>query len=86
MPQIVNLCYFFSTAIKCPALVDLTNGDIVYASDTTAPYYFGTTATHSCNPGYSLFGDERRTCGGDGSSITGEWDMIEPTCVCKLYL
>ena len=74
------------TAIECPSLVKLMNGDIVYASDTTAPYDFGTTATHSCNSGYSLVGDEVRTCGGDGSSLTDEWDMIEPACERKLYL
>ena len=60
--------------------MDLTNGAIVYASDTTAPYDFGTTATHSCNSGYSLVGVEVRTCGGDGSSVTGGWDSSEPTC------
>ena len=74
-----------STAIECPALADLTNGTIVYASDTIAPYDFGTTATHSCDPGYSFDDDELiRTCVGDGSSITGEWDMSEPTCERKL--
>ena len=60
--------------------MDLTNGAIVYASDTTAPYDFGTTATHSCNSGYSLVGFEVRTCGGDGSSVTGGWDSRETTC------
>ena len=60
--------------------MDLTNGAMVYASDTTAPYDFGTTATHSCNSGYSLVGVEVRTCGGDGSSVTGGWDSREPTC------
>ena len=60
------------------------NGAIEYASDTTAPYDFGTTATHSCNSAYSLVGVEIRTCGGNGSSITGEWDMIEPSCERKL--
>ena len=72
------------TAIECPALADVMNGDIVYASDMTAPYDLGTTATHSCNSGYSLVGVKKRTCGGDGSSITGEWDRIEPTCKRKL--
>ena len=62
------------------------NGTIVYTSDMTAPYDFGTTATHSCNSGYSLVGDEIRTCGGDGSSVTGEWNLSEPSCECKLAL
>ena len=76
----MHLPKFFPTAIECPALTDVTNGAIVYTSDTTAPYNFGTTATHSCNSGYSLVGDKIRTCGGDGSNLTGEWDLSEPTC------
>ena len=81
MLQIVNLCYLFSTAIECPALADLTNGAIAYASDTTAPYDIGTTATHSCISGYSLMGTETRTCG-----TTGEWDLSEPSCERKLAI
>ena len=73
-----------STAIECSALAELTNGAIVYASDTTAPYVFGTTATHSCNSGYSLVGYEIRTCGGNGSSISGEWELSEPSCESEL--
>ena len=70
------------TAIKCPALSDLTNGAIVYDSDTntTFLYDFGTNATHTCNSGYSLVGDEIRTCGGDGTSTTGEWNLSKPSC------
>ena len=52
----------------------------MFASDTSAPYDFGTTATYSCNSGYSLVGDEVRTCGGDGSSTMGVWDLNEPSC------
>ena len=69
-----------STAIECPALSDPANGGIVYVSDTSAPYDFGTTATYSCNSGYSLVGDEVRTCGGDGSNTIGVWDLSEPSC------
>ena len=73
-----------STAIQCLALPDLTNGTIVYASDMTAPYDLGTTATHSCASGLVLVGDEIRTCGGDGSSVTGVWELNEPACERKL--
>ena len=73
------ITYTVPTAIECPALTDPTKGGIVYASDTSAPYDFGTTATYSCNLGYSLVGDEVRTCGGDGSSM-GAWDLSEPSC------
>ena len=60
------------------------NGGVVYASDTSAPYDFGTTATFSCNSEYALIGDEVRTCGGDGSSTMGVWDLDFPSCECKL--
>ena len=70
----------FPTVIECPALTDVTNGAIVYVSDMTAPYDIGTTATHSCNSGYSLVGDEIRICG-----TNGEWDLSEPSCERKLY-
>ena len=86
-PMLFLLVYIYIyTAIECPALSDLTNGFIVYASDITSLYDFGTTATHSCNKGYSLVGDEIRTCGGDGTSTTGEWDLSEPSCERKLIL
>ena len=55
----------------CAILTDLTDGTIVYGSDTTDPFDFGTTATHSCNMGFSLVGVSLRTCGGNGSSING---------------
>ena len=67
-------------------LTDLTDGTIVYASDTSDPYDFGTTATHSCNMGFSLVGVPLRTCGGDGSSINGVFNGVAPTCERKLFL
>ena len=67
-------------------LTDLTDGTIVYGSDTTDPFDFGTTATHSCNMGFSLVGGSLRTCGGDGSSINGVFDEVAPTCERKLFL
>ena len=70
----------FSTAITCSAL-NIENGMIMYSSDTTAPYDFGTTATYQCNEGYSFVrGDEVRTCGVDGSSSNGSWSGQSPAC------
>ena len=80
----IAIIYILSTVIECPALTDPMNGGIVYAPDTSADYDFGTTATYSCNSGYSLVGDEVRTCGGDGSSTMGVWDLSEPFCERKL--
>ena len=57
------------------------NGQISYASDTTAPYDIGTLATYSCDPGFGLNGGvEVRTCSGDGSSVNGIWTGTAPTC------
>ena len=58
----------------------------MYAFDTSLDYDFGTTATHTCNSGYSLVGVEIRTCGGDGTSTIGEWNLSEPSCERKLIL
>ena len=77
--------YNLSTVIECPATLTVpANGAIVYASDTSASYNFGTTATYSCISGYSLVGDEVRTCGGDGSITMGVWDLSDPSCEGKL--
>ena len=48
---------------------------IVYSSDTTESYDYGTTATYQCDSGYELSGgDTMRTCTGDGSSPVGQWN------------
>ena len=36
------------------------------------------TATYSCNIGFTLNGDQTRTCGSDGS-----WSGSEPSCQSK---
>lgn len=47
----------------------------------TSTYVVSTVATYSCDPGYGLSGgDTARTCGGDGSTTTGVWDGMMPTC------
>ncbi len=62
------------TAITCSTLSVIGNGMIVYSSDTTPPYDYGTTATYECDPGYEITsGDSERTCTDDGSSSVGEW-------------
>ena len=40
---------------------------------------FGSTATYTCNSGYTLTGDTTSTCG-----ATGQWSSSAPTCDCKL--
>ncbi len=40
----------------------------------------GAEAVYSCNTGLSLVGSNNRTCTGDGSSTTGTFDGVAPTC------
>ena len=57
------------------------NGQITYMSDNTPDNDHGTTATYSGNEGCVLGGgDVVRTCGGDGSIVTGEWSGSAPSC------
>ncbi len=56
------------------------NGVVAYSSGSTAPYDYGTVATYTCNTGYFLSGIATRTCGGDGSSVTGAFSGVDPFC------
>ena len=68
-------------AIACEDLPDPSNGEINFSLDKTAPFEFETTATYSCDPGFGISGgDPVRTCGGDGSSPSGEWTGNASTC------
>lgn len=71
---------YFSTAITCPAISAPANGQVSFATDTTAPYDFATVATYTCDTGYGLAGDAIRSCGGDMSNTTGVWSGAAPTC------
>ncbi|HJL19970.1 MAG TPA: hypothetical protein RMH99_30175 [Sandaracinaceae bacterium LLY-WYZ-13_1] len=57
--------------VDCGALASPANGNVSYAATT-----FGSTATYSCNSGYTLSGSPSRTCDG-----TGSWSGAAPTCV-----
>ena len=68
------------TEIECPSL-SITNGVIVFASDTTPNFEIGTEATHTCSAGFALVGDMTRTCMDDGQAdIVGVWSGNAPTC------
>ncbi len=67
-------------AITCSTLAPPMNGMIIYATDTTAPFDYQTTATYSCDAGYGLsVGDTVRTCSG---SLEGDgyWTGTAPIC------
>ena len=65
----------------------IANGVITYAPDNVSNYSLGTTATYSCNAGFSLdlsAGSETRTCVDDGDNdAEGLFTGLAPTCVCK---
>ena len=66
-----------SAAVSCgPAPKAPANGRQI-SSDTT----FGSTVTYTCNPGYTLQGDNGHTC-----MANGQWSGRTPTCSGTLVL
>ena len=77
----------FFPAIKCLALAHPDNGRITYATDRTPNFDYETNATYSCDFSFGLSGgDAIRTCGGDGSSPSGQWSGNAPTCEGDIYI
>ncbi len=69
-----------SHTVNCPDLPSLTNGMIMYSAGSTNNRPFISSATYSCNTGYTLTGgtftiDTRRVC-----VSRGMWDGSPPTC------
>ncbi len=82
-----DVFFILNTAIECRVLPVFTNGMIVYATDVILNFDLGTTATYSCNDGYTLdlsIGVEVRTCIDDGDNdAVGVFSDQEPACVRK---
>ena len=68
---VAHFPYFYLLAIDCGPLTDPTNGQVDTSSGTT----FGSTATYTCDTGYTLSGSQSRTCGADGM-----WSSSNPVC------
>ncbi|XP_064386533.1 sushi, von Willebrand factor type A, EGF and pentraxin domain-containing protein 1-like isoform X2 [Halichondria panicea] len=69
------------SAITCSALPLIENGVIVYSSNTTEPYDYGTTSVYECNTGYEVTsGDSERTCTESTLTLEGIWNGTIPTC------
>ena len=62
--------------MTCPALAAPANGN---APSCTGGEGFGSVCTFTCQTGFGLVGDAALTCGGDGSSPNGAWDIAPPT-------
>ena len=76
-------------AITCPALLFPNNGSIDFGGashDENSTYAFNTVASYNCDTGFSLVGDQTRTCTGDGNSTTGAFNRVSPTCERKFIL
>ncbi len=74
--------FFSATAITCPPIFNSLDGSVSYSNvpGQSNSYTFNVMATYSCDTGFSLLGDNTRTCTGDGSSIIGAFDGEVPTC------
>ena len=78
---IFNNSIFITAAITCSGLTSPTNAMITFSPSSSTPYSFGTMASYSCVSGFGLSGgDATRTCEGDGSSPSGMWSGVIPSC------
>lgn len=65
----------------CPGLTAPSNGMITYSPDSTFPYFYGTTATYTCELGYTIVGDTTARMCVEASFGGGQWsDGTDPTC------
>ncbi len=64
-----------SHTVNCPDLLPPINGMIIYSGGSTGIRFFGSGATYTCNPGYTLAGGATRFCVGGG-----RWNGSPPTC------
>ncbi len=98
--QLVNVSVYFwfenlktpfnlLPAITCPTLLFPNNGNIDFGGaspDENSTYAFNAVANYNCDTGFSLVGDQTRTCTGDGNSTTGAFDRLPPTCERKYII
>ncbi len=70
------------TAITCSALTAIENGMIVYSSDTTPPYDYGTTAVYECDTGYEITSGDNS----DKASCSGILNIISIIIIISILL
>ena len=61
--------------VNCGGLGDPFNGQVMLTGTTV-----GSTATYECNSGFTLVGNQERTCQEDGS-----WSGMDPGCAGMSY-
>ena len=67
---IIKTLFSFSAVVDCGTLAAPQNGKVNLTATT-----FMSTANYSCNSGYTLSGNEIRTC-----EANGTWSDTAPTC------
>ena len=70
-PPVTMLTAILSAGVGCGVLTDPSNGQVSFTTTT-----FLSVVTYSCNTGYSLEGNRKRTC-----TATGQWSDQAPTCI-----
>ena len=68
---VAYLIFLTIKVVNCGSLTNPDNGQV----DTFVGTTFGSTATYTCDTGYTLSGSQTRTCGADGL-----WTSSEPFC------
>ena len=57
------------------------NGNILFVSDSVAPFDLGTVAIYKCYPGYVLIGEYKvRNCLANHNLDIGYWNGTAPSC------
>ncbi len=72
---LLNWCGVCVPPAICPELPTLANGTISYSPNNVMIRRDGAIATHSCDSGYTLSGDQTRTC-----QANRDWSGLEPAC------
>ncbi len=70
------MCFNFHTELVICSDLNLTNGDIVYKAGSPDNRPLSSSATYSCNPGYTLTGGSTKVVCVSG----GRWNGSPPTC------
>ena len=67
--------YFCTIVVDCDLLSNITNGMLSYNPQGQDQTLLGATVTYTCNTGYTLNGNNMRTC-----LTGGAWSGSDPTC------
>ena len=72
----IQFCSFSIIAVRCRRLNNPSDGSVSISGTTV-----GSTATYTCNDGFSLQGESKRRC-----QTNGQWSGRAPTCLRKLNI